>query len=122
MYGVGADLDLNGIVGSYLGQICLGKFDVQFRFSEGTIIAAQCPVNVMRSEAAISVFEKDGNWSNMQFRDLLNLEVKSYSVVNEQTLQITFEGDYSLQLTDDSDQYESFQIYHRGSISEMTIV
>jgi hypothetical protein len=122
MYGVADNIDLKEIIGTYLSQVCLGKFDVQFRFSDGTIIAAQCPVSIIRLGDVIAEFKEDGSWTSMEFRNLLNLEVKNWSVPCDRVLQIEFEEDYILQLTDDSDQYESFQIFHRGSISEMTIV
>lgn len=35
MYGVPADLDLTDLYGAGLDQICLGPFDLQFRFSTG---------------------------------------------------------------------------------------
>jgi hypothetical protein len=42
MYGVPADLDLSGFVGTSLVQICLGEFQIQFNFcSPGLPVSAQ---------------------------------------------------------------------------------
>jgi hypothetical protein len=122
MYRVAPEIDLKEFVGSSLAQICLGKFDVVFRFSGGSDIAAQCPVKVLKQDEVISSFEEDGFWTTMRFGEILNLDVESYSVPNDRCLRIAFDCNYFLEFHDDSDQYESFQIYPKGDVGQIIVV
>ena len=122
MYRVAPEIDLKEFVGSSLAQICQGKFDVVFRFSGGSEIAAQCPVKVLKQGEIISSFEEDCSWTTMRFREILNLDVGNYSVPNDRCLRIAFDGDYFLEFHDDSDQYESFQIYPKGNAGQIIVV
>lgn len=114
MYRFPADLDLNEIIGNDLDQICLGGFDVQFVFGSRTTIAVQSRVSVFENDDLLVAWDEKKNWSNLSFQRLLNATVKSYRVINDQTLEIQLSGALKLQLHDDSDQYESMQIYRKG--------
>jgi hypothetical protein len=122
MYRYPADLDLNDIVGSDLDQICLGGFDVQFVFSSKTRICVQSRVSVFENNDLSVVWDGKKHWSNLSFHRLLNATVQSYKVINDQTLEIQFSGALKLQLHDDSDQYESMQIYRTWDASGPIVI
>lgn len=111
MYGFPKDLELGDIAGSEIQQICLGRSDVQFRFSTERTICAQALVEVFRDEELVSVWTQDGNWSNVSFQMLLGVAVDNYAVLHERLLEIRFKDGLKLHLHDNSAQFESVQIY-----------
>lgn len=114
MYCIPADLDLREIVGSNLDQICLGRYDVQFRFGCGTVICVQSRATLKEADAIIAIWSEKQNWTTLEFQRLLNLSATSFSVPHKRLLEIQFPNALSLQLHDDSEMYESMQIYQRG--------
>ncbi len=121
MYRFPANLELNDIVGSNLDQICLGGFDVQFVFGSKTRITVQSRVSFFENNEIAAVWDEK-NWNNLSFQRLLNATVQSYKVINEHTLEIQFSGTLKLQLHDDSDQYESMQIYRVGDANGPIVI
>jgi hypothetical protein len=61
----------------------------------------------------VATWDEKENWTELDFQKLLMIPVLGYSVPNERLLEIHFAGDLTLQLHDDSDQFESMQIYQR---------
>lgn len=122
MYRISVDLDLSDIVGSDLNQICLGRYDVQFVFGSKTTIAVQSRACFLDKEKVVAVWNDADNWSSLSFQRFLNATVQSYSVMNDRTLEIQFSGDLRLQLHDDSDQYESMQIYRKGEANGPIVI
>src|SRR3979490_1852835 len=114
MYRIAADLDLRDIVGSEIQQICLGRSDVQFRFGSGTTICVQSRVTLVEHGRTVATWDEKENWTQLDFQKLLMIPVLGYSVPNERLLEIHLTGDLTLQLHDDSDQFESMQIYQRN--------
>ena len=122
MYRFPTDLNLNDIVGSDLDQICLGGFDVQFVFGSQTRIAVQSRVSVFENNLLTAVWDDTKSWNNLSFQRLLNKTVQSYKIIDDQTLEIQFSCALKLQLHDDSDQYESVQIYRRRDVNGPIVV
>jgi hypothetical protein len=114
MYRIAADLDLHDIVGSEIQQICLGRSDVQFRFGSGTAICVQSRATLLEHGRTVATWDEKTNWTQLDFQKLLMIPILSYSVPNERLLEIHFAHDLTLQLHDDSDQFESMQIYQRA--------
>lgn len=114
MYRIASDLDLRDIVGSEIQQICLGRSDVQFRFGSETAICVQSRVTLLEHGRTIATWDEKQNWTSLEFQRLLMIPVLGYSVPNDRLLEINFAGDLTLQLHDDSDQFESMQIYQRA--------
>jgi phosphosulfolactate phosphohydrolase-like enzyme len=117
MYGFPEDLVLEGIVGTEIEQICLGRSDVQFRFGTERTICAQALVELLRGEELISAWSQERHWSNAGFQMLLGAAVECYAVLHERLLEIRLEGDLKLRLHDTSSRFESVQFY-----PEMVIV
>ena len=122
MYRISLDLDLRDIVGSEVEQIRLGRSDVQFVFGSGTTICVQSRVTLVERGDTIAEWDEEKNWTSLDFQRLLLIEVLSYAVPQERLLEIHFAGGLALQLHDDSDQFESMQIYLRGSANGPIVV
>jgi len=110
MYRVPENLDLTFIIGADLNMISLGRYDVQFVFDCKSTISLQSRATVLFNGSEISAWTEDG-WSSLDFQKLLNQTVVGYSVPNDRVIEVQFDSGFTLQLHDDSDQYESMQIY-----------
>lgn len=122
MYGLSQDFRVEGLVDSVLSQICVGKFDVQFRFDSGTFFCVQGTARMYQKDQIIANWTEDYVWDDLSFQNILNCKVLKYSVENDRVLAIFFENDFRLELVDDSQQYESMQIYPKGELSEMIVI
>jgi hypothetical protein len=122
MHGFPSDFTVEGLVGSDLQQICIGKYDVQFRFSSGTFIAVQGGARILKNETQVSLWTEEGSWDTLAFHELLNHSVIRYVVTSKDVLQIDFDNGLILELIDDSDQYESMQIYPNGKLNSIIVI
>ncbi|MBQ5963612.1 hypothetical protein [Massilia sp. ZL223] len=111
MYGFPRDLDLDDIVGSEIQQICLGRFDVQFRFGSGRAICTQALVEVFQGGEMISAWDQEGKWSTASFQVLLDAIIEGYAVLDERLLEIHFKDALKLRLHDTSAEFKSVQFY-----------
>lgn len=112
MYRVPKDLDIKDIIGCDLDLLGIGGYDVQLNFSGSSIkICTQGSISLLQKNQIIATWDEEKNWSSLEFQKLLNARVESYSVPDENTLEIKFKDDLVLQIHDDSDQYEAMQIY-----------
>lgn len=117
MYRIPIDLDLSFCVGASLNQIAVGKFDVQFIFDSGARIALQSEAEVIESEEVVAHWSEEGGWSSIAFHSLLNSDVIRGLVPNETTIELHFSNGQLLRLYDNSNQFESMQIYRPGQDS-----
>jgi hypothetical protein len=122
MYRIPQSLDLEDIIGSDIQQIFLGRYDVQFCFGSNTRIAVQSRVTLIEGEMIIAAWDEKRNWTTLEFQRLLNEKVEGYYVPNDQTLEVRFSSGLVLQLHDDSDQFESMQIYPLGDIVGQIVI
>jgi len=75
-----------------------------------------------QKDQIIANWTEDYVWDDLSFQNILNCKVLKYSVENDRVLAIFFENDFRLELVDDSQQYESMQIYPKGELSEMIVI
>jgi hypothetical protein len=122
MYRFSQELDLSNIVGCELNQVCLGGYDVQFVFDSKTTIVVASRVSLFEHNELVATWNPDINWSDLRFQSLLNTVVLGYSVINDQTLEIRFANNFSLRLYDESDQFESLQIYFKGDSDSPIVI
>ena len=111
MHGFLEDLKLEGVVGSEIQQICLGRYDVQFLFYSGNRICVQNLVEVFEGEELVATWDEERNWTTAAFQKLMNETVDRCVVLSKQTMEIRFQNGLQLRLHDNSTQYESLQIY-----------
>lgn len=122
MHGFPLDFEIEGLIGSDLQQICIGKYDVQFRFGSGTTIALQSEARINENEERVGTWNEQNGWDSLSFQTLLNCSVISYEVLTLQLLRIHFDNKLTLELLDNSDQYESVQIYPAGRSDQIIVV
>jgi hypothetical protein len=123
VYGFSAGLDLRNIIGCNLSLLGLGEFDVQFNFGgSGIRFCIQGRICLLENGRPISAWDDQTKWTSLSFQKLLNVTVKSYSVSNDRLLEINFENGLTLQLHDDSEQYEAMQIYFDDKTKDTIII
>jgi len=110
MYGMPRDLDLQCIVGCDLNQISLGRYDVQFVFGK-TTIAVQSRASCKAGGEVVATWTEGAGWDQLAYQGLLNATVQAYVVLDGKALQIEFSNGFELHLYDDSDRFETMQIY-----------
>src|SRR5258706_764511 len=119
MYRIPKELDLSPVVGQFTTQVRVGQFDLQFTF--GTVrFAVQSPVNVLRNGQLVAHWE-EGKWPEPGFYDIMNVEVRRCDVVDDRLIIFEFDNGLAMHLEDNSDQYESMQIYFEGNPSPWII-
>ena len=122
MYRFASDLNLDGLVGAEIQQVCLGPADVQFRFGSGACIAVQGRATLTVEGSVLSEWTATDGWSNREFQLIFDRQVTEYAVINDRLLEIRFTNKFALQLHDDSDQFESLQIYPGADVREQFVV
>ena len=93
MHGVPQNLDLSPFIGATLIQLCLGEFQIQFRFHP------EC--------CGISV-------EGYRLHVILGKTVEGYAVNPPRSFSLRFETGHLLTVFDGSEQYESFSISPGG--------
>lgn len=118
MHGVPPDLDLTDLYGGRLDQICLGPFDLQFRFSTGHRFSVWGEWKLLDAggglldESVGAVSEGPGNQSRngWRVRDLLSDIVEMVEVDAPESLSVRFTSGRVLLLRDGSREFESLSI------------
>ena len=111
MYGVPADLDLSRFKGAVLINLCLGEFQVDFRFHPKVSISVEGKWELRDSTGSLI----DGMKPNAQ-RDalyihvLLGKRVAGFSLDAPRSFSLRFETGHVLTVFDESREYESFSI------------
>jgi hypothetical protein len=111
MYGVPADLELSRFKGAVLIQLCIGEFQVQFRFHPKGSISVEGKWELKDSTGTLV----DGMKPNAQ-RDalyihvLLGKGVDGFSLDAPRSFSLRFETGHILTVFDESREYESFSI------------
>ena len=113
MYRVPPDLDLRFCIAQPLNQIALGKYDVQFNFDSGVTILLRSEAEVLHNNSIVATWAETTGWSSLAFMSLLNQSATHAYVPNERTIELQFPEDNVLRLYDNSDQFESMQIFGR---------
>ena len=121
MYRVDKALDLSFLLGTDLNQIALGRYDVQFIFDCTSKICLQSRATVLLNGEEIAEWNEDG-WSSLEFQKILNESVLGFSVPTDRLIEIQFTNGFRLCLYDDSDQYESMQIYQPDPAKPMIVI
>jgi hypothetical protein len=113
VYRFDSDLDLSAIVGSEIQQICCGRSDVQLRGADMRL-SVQSRITLKEGEKVVATWTPEENWTSLAFQRLLMVPISGFSVLNNRLLEIQFSSGLVAHFHDDSDQYESMQIYLLG--------
>ena len=121
MYSIPSNPDLNGVIGSPLVQICFGEHDLQFHFDSGAWIGSQSSVEHSEGGVLLTSWGENGI-VGAAFQSLLGKAANAFAVPNEKKLELHFENGQILALLDDSEQFESFQVYQQGKTMPSLVV
>ena len=112
MYRIPLDLDLSGIVGEVTTQVSVGQFDLQFDFGPVHFNLTSC-VKLLREGRVVAEWV-EGRWPGPEFFDVMNARVVRWQIPDERRIVIELENGLTMQLEDDSDQYETMVITMDG--------
>ena len=117
MYGVPADLDLSHYLNATCVQIAMGEFQIQLHFQPVATIAIEGRWE-LREAAGDVVDQTVPNDSRDSYRLhlLLAQQVVDCNVVAPTSFSLTFNSGHTLEVFDDSNQYESCHLSPSGVI------
>ena len=115
MYGLPSTLDLSFLCGKTLLQICVGGADLILNFDGDVSITVTSSVGWTNAQKAHDVYE-DFSKAVSVVATLLNKPVVSSRGNPSGTLTLEFLGGVTLELYDDSKQYESYVIKHGSDV------
>jgi hypothetical protein len=111
MHGVPTNLDLAFLHGATLIQVCLGQYQVQFRFHPAGSISVEGGWELLESAGTRIDGSHDGpERPPYQLHRLLGRQVAASEVAAPKWFALRFDGGEVLRIFDDSEQYESFSI------------
>lgn len=116
MYRIDENLDLNFVQRKDLLQISVGVSQIQFKFSEDIMIGATCRITMKYKGRLIHTITNELKGSVDPLRLVLNETVEEVTRIDETELSILFTNGYSIHLHDDSDWYESFEIWNANEV------
>ena len=115
MQPISKDLNLNDLLGDYLPQIRIGKYDVQFCFGCGCVIQSERKVELINNSETITIF--DEKWFNIE--PLLNIiceEVIHWAIESEYSFSISFRNGYKIIFYSSDDPYEDIIIRYKDTM------
>jgi hypothetical protein len=115
MHGMSPDMDVSFLEGQRLIQACFGKHDLILNFDETASISLLITSSI-GSAVAGEELQRDSDFTEHASTLLHCLDVLTTSVfvVDSQTLRIGFANGTTLEVYDDSKQFESLVITHAG--------
>jgi hypothetical protein len=78
-------------------------------------------VRVVGDTGVVAEWSESGGWTSVAFHALLNDRVVAAVVQSARVLELQFQNGPLLQVLDDSEQYESMQIYLPGGEAPIVI-
>jgi hypothetical protein len=117
MNGFPANLDLSETIGQSITGFFLGAWDLQFSLGKISF-AIQSRVSLIRADSTIAEW-KPGGWLPVSFREVFNEAVKAFAVISPKCLDLQLQNGLMLRLHDDSQHYESMQIYFGDGTVDM---
>ena len=111
MYGVPVDLDLSLFKGAVLTQLCVGEFQVQFRFHPIGTISVEGRWELRDTLGSlIDQMKRNAERDSFYLHVLLGKSVDGFSLDAPRSFSLCFETGHVLTIFDDTRQYESFSI------------
>jgi hypothetical protein len=111
MYGVPADLDLSRFKGALLIQLCVGEFQMDFRFHPNASISVEGRWEVRDSTGSlVDGMKPNAKRDALYIHVLLGKRVEGVSLDAPRSFSLSFETGHVLTVFDESREYESFSI------------
>ena len=112
MYGLPKNIDLDFLKGKRLVQICISSNQVIMRFDDDISISIESVIKLYKGK---EVWSYEVNTSiNTDFINLLGNLIVDYTHYESGTLVLYFDHGSKIELNDDSENYESYQIIGNG--------
>jgi len=116
MYGIAPGTDIGFLQGRTLQQICFGAHDVQFHFDERCTVFVESSIRIQNIEGAEEFYvvrrreEEAASFAKApSLLAFLNDTISAVAWKGDGTLTLTFEVAGTLQVYDDSEEFESWQ-------------
>lgn len=118
MYGFDPDLDFSVLTGCEVTQICVDQRSVIYNLHPSGMIASRSGAWWLLDGEGNSIDKNIDFIAREVFRihSLLGQKIVSCMVTSPETLQIHFSSGFTLELTDDSDCFESHELVIGGEI------
>ncbi len=115
MHGIPAHLSLSSFSGDQLEQVCVGSYEIQFRFASGAEISVEGKWELTDSAATVvDGADRDSHpYSRsgpLKVHLLLGQTVTRWTVNAPTFFSLQFGSGHTLSIFDDSQEYESFSI------------
>ena len=109
MYGIPSNIDLSPIVGEMIERIDIGPYIMSINFGNGWSISCEGTVSY-RDQSTEALIQNRTRRDLNAIKPLLGAFVSSWQVESDRTFSISLKNKGAVIFTDDSNQYESFQI------------
>ena len=109
MYPIPANFDLSPLIDEEIGNITLGPYFIMFTFTNDWLIRCEGRVEMRNSEKEVLIHEETAQNLN-EIKNVFLRKVTDWRKVSEHIFEIQFGSDYLLRFTDNTPQYESFEI------------
>ena len=102
---------LSPLLGAELIQICVGEFDLQFRFHPSAFLSVEgrCEM-LLDSDTVLDFWDRGTHSDSFRFLQLLGLAVLEVVIDRPNSFKLAFSQRRWLRVIDNSDRYESFSI------------
>ena len=110
---VPTDFTLHKLVGRQLNQVCLGPYDLQFRFNSEHIISCQGRVIVEIDGKSTVVFERDAPWWGdiTPLHRIAGRDVTAWKIEASHEFSVSLTDGARLRFQSTDCQYEEFVIH-----------
>ena len=112
MYELEQNVDLSFFEGQMLIQISIGQHQVLFRFENNATLSCEVDIEHRFSDGKIFVFN-DFWRQETHLNKLLGSSVKKVKIESPKRLSFDFSNNHTISIEDDSDMYESFQMWYK---------
>ena len=113
VHGLPKDVDLSFFEGKRLIQVCIGEYQVIFHFDDDVSLAVE--VSIRHSSQDSEYVFRDFKRDRAELPRLLSEVVTAVSTGAKSTLTLTFSNGDSIEVADENEHYESYQITHKGT-------
>jgi hypothetical protein len=111
MYKVSEALPLSEFAGQECEQICLGAFQIQFRFPSGSSISVEGKWELWHQEQIlIDEFILHSQRTQYCVHKIIGQKVCGFSINAPTSFTLSFENELALKIYDDLESYESFSL------------
>jgi hypothetical protein len=108
MYGVPPDLPLSRLIGHSLDAITLCRYQICFRFDEGTLITSTTAWEVRGPGGALlDSAQEHAERESYRVHQIIGIPVSSFSIDVPRSFTLVFGSGHALTISDDGPQYES---------------